>query len=198
MKYGYTSLSKKNINFIEGLGIYKIITLENKKICLAHGTPYNVRESALKDSYEIFDRLIKDFDCDIYLSGHEHQEYLTIYKNRYFINPGSIGIPTYSLAHTYGILDIKNNAINYELINVDYDYELLQNYYRGSEYHKVAYVWCELILRTLKSKNDHTSDFLDFVKIRATEKNIDISNNIPNTLYVESFNEYIKNEKNQN
>ncbi len=94
MKYGYESLSKENIDYISTLPIYNIIDINGKKICISHGTPYNVRGRARKDSTILFDDLIKDFNCDIYLFGHEHDYYYTKYKNKYFMNPGSIGLPS--------------------------------------------------------------------------------------------------------
>ena len=193
MLYCYESLSAENIRFIESLDIFKIINLDDKKICLAHSTPYNVKSDVFEDSYEVFDNLIKDFDCDIYLFGHEHKCYHTIYKNRHFINPGTIGIPTCGLPYNYGILSIEEGKIEFKHMNVEYDYEELHSYYTSSDYYTAAKAWCDLLLAVMKDGEDHPSNLINTIIKKAGEKNIDVSKNIPNELFMETYEEYMKN-----
>lgn len=190
MKYSYMNLNDESLDFIQHLDIYQIVNIENKKICLSHGTPYNVRGIVQKDSYNIFDQLIKDFDCDIYLFGHGHTSFYTYYKNRYFINPGSIGIPLNELPFKYGILNIDDNNISYELIDIDYSYEKLKKYYLNSDYYKYAPYWCSLVIQAIKTGKDHQDNFIKMIGQKSQIKNIDISKNIPNDLFVEVFDEY--------
>lgn len=193
MKYGYECLNEENVQFIESLNISKIIDLENRKVCLSHSTPYNVRGDVFQDSYEIFDKLITDFNCDIYLFGHEHKNYCTFYKNKYFINPGSIGMPTYELPYKYGILSIDEEKTTFETINVDYEYLELDNYYTNSEYYRIAKEWCSLLLMSMKDGQNHPDNFINLIRQNANKNNVDISKNIPNDLFLETFNQYVKN-----
>ena len=190
MKFGYKCLSKENIKFIESLDIYKIVTIEGRKICLSHSTPYNVRGDVFKDSYEVFDNLIKDFDCDIYLFGHEHKSFCTLYKGKYFINPGSIGMPTYELPYKFGILELTTNKVEFETIDIEYEYEELCDYYYTSEYYKVAPQWCELLVNSMKDGKNHPDNFINLLKLRAKENDIDISTHFPNNLFIGVFEEY--------
>ncbi|MDD3341033.1 MAG: metallophosphoesterase family protein [Bacilli bacterium] len=190
MKFGYECLNKNNIAFIESLDISKIITLNHKKICLSHGTPEDVRGTVLEDSFHVFDALIEQYNCDIYLFGHQHKSFCTFYKNKYFINPGSIGMPTDEFPYKYGILEIKDDEINFEIKNVEYDYEELYHYYQNSAYCKAAPQWCELLLYSMKDRKNHLDHFIKFVTEKAYQADIDIKNYIPNDFFSDRFKEY--------
>ena len=198
MRYGYECLSKENIEFIESLDIYKIVNINDKKVCMSHSTPYSVRGDVFSDSYEMFDKLIEDYDCDIYLFGHEHKNFVTFYKNKYFINPGAMGLPTWGLPYRYGIIEINDDNINFETMEVDYDFDELANYYRNSEYYDIATIWCELLLLTMQDGNDHPTHFIAMIIKEALEKNIDISKNIPDALFEEVFRKYMEVNKKEN
>lgn len=197
MKYGHDCLSKENIKFIKSLESYKIIEIGNKKICLSHGSPYNVRDTVLNNSYEIFDKLIKDFDCDIYLFGHQHKSYFTIYNDKYFINPGSIGLPTNELPYKYCIIEITNDLIKYEAVNIEYKYNEIEKYYKNSDYYNKCPIWAEIVLNSNKSGINHPDKFIDFIREKAKQENLKISKNIPNDLFVRAFNEYKNNFNSQ-
>ena len=64
--YTYNSLTKDNIEYLKTLKHYEIINLNNKRICLSHGTPNNPRQSVFFNSYNIFDSLIKAYNCDVF------------------------------------------------------------------------------------------------------------------------------------
>ena len=58
---------KDNLDFIKKNGITKTVIIEGVKICISHGSPYNVRDLVYYDSYSLFERLINDFNADVYL-----------------------------------------------------------------------------------------------------------------------------------
>lgn len=190
-KYAYECLSKENLEYLKTLPIYQIIGLADKKICISHSSPYNVSGDVFYNSYDVFDKLIEDYPCDIYLFGHEHKYYYTNYKNKHFVNAGSIGLPTDGLPFKYVMLDI-NSDVKVEKIDIEYEYSELEKYYKNSEYYNYANVWCNLLLLVMKTGGDHILNFMNFLKLRAKEKNIDISNFIPDDLFNESYYEYIK------
>lgn len=190
MMYGYSVLSKENLAYLETLNTYQIIELEGKRICLSHCTPYNVTgEDVFFDSYAIFDRLIKDYPADIYVFGHEHKCFSTIYKGKYFLNPGTCGIPSFGLPYTYGLLEIEANHIKFQIIDILYDYQELYNYYINSEYYEQVPEWCELILADMRDGKDHNEIFVAHCKERMQKMGIN-GNSIPNDIYLEVFKEY--------
>ncbi len=193
MRYAYETLSKDNLAYIKSLEISKIFDIANKKICISHSTPYDIRGGrVIEGNYEIFDKLIADFNCDIYLFGHEHKRLFTEYKGKYFINPGSIGLPAYERTYNYGILDITEEGIAYESKSVDYNIDKLWDYYMNSEYHEVAPQWCEIIIHTMKDGKNHGSMFIKELHKKAKERNIDVTEHFSNHLFAQVFEEYKK------
>jgi len=190
MRYGYNCISKENIEYLETLPIYRVITLADKKICMSHNTPYGLRGLVFGDNYEMFDKLIEDYDCDIYLFGHTHKSYQVEYKDKLFINVGSIGLPTDGLPFKYGILTISDK-VEYEQIKIDYDYRELEEYYKNSDYYKEVKIWCSLLLELIKYGDDHTQYFLDQTFAICDELGIDKSEGIPNEIFEESFKKYM-------
>lgn len=190
MLYTYKDISKENMEYLKTLPQYKIINLHGKRICLSHGSPADSREIVLPSSTDLFDNLIEKYDCDIYLFGHMHLAYNITYKNRLFINPGSVILPADSPTSKYGILDLDTNL--YEQISIEYNFKELRNYYIASDFFKFNKEWCNILIHTNESGFDYICDFIDFIKQKADKKGIDISNFIPNNLWTSSFLEFMK------
>ena len=191
VKFSYDSLNKESLDYIKTLDMYKIIELENKKICISHSTPYSVTGDLFYNSYEVFDKLIQDFNCDIYLFGHEHKNYHTIYKGKHFINPGAIGTPAHEVPITYGILEIDENNIKYEKIELQYDYEEIEKYYKQSDYYKYAMYWCNLILENFKDGKNHTEKVVLLAKEKMEKISKEYNVAIPNDIFIESYEKYM-------
>lgn len=190
MLYAYNNITRENLNYLKALPHYKIITLNNKKICLSHGTPFNNRDLVYHNSFNIFDKLISSYNCDIYLSAHTHEAYYTTYKNKVFINPGSITLPSDSPTSKYGILDLKNMV--YEQVSTPYDFTELRNYYLNTDYFKNNREWCNILFSVNETGIDYICKFIDFINEKAVMENINIKNNIPNSLWNAAFLEFIK------
>ena len=74
-------------DFDEGLGMpeTKVVQIGNFKIGIIHGhqvLPWGDLESLAA--------VQRQLDCDILVSGHTHQNQITQYDGKYFINPGSV------------------------------------------------------------------------------------------------------------
>lgn len=190
LRYAYNNLSKINLNYIKKLPNFMCFTINEFKICISHGGPYNISETIYQDSFDKFDKLIDDFDSDIYLFGHAHVPFYQEYRNRYFINPGSIGLPTSDKGFTYGILTI-NEKVNFDLVKIEYEYEELEKYYRKSDYNKKCRIWIELVLLILRDKKDHALLLLNYVNKLLDNMNIEVTDGIPDEIFREVFNEYL-------
>jgi predicted phosphodiesterase len=75
------------------LPIYLIEEIEGIRILISHGTSYSTKGEFNIDDNNFLDKLIRDFDCNVYVFDHTHCPFFKEYKNRYFINPGSVGMP---------------------------------------------------------------------------------------------------------
>lgn len=185
--YTYEHLSPENKEFISKLPIYKITTIEDVKICISHGSPYRVNEIVESNNYELFDKLIKDFDCDVYLFAHTHVAFTIKYKGRLFINSGAISSPSDGPKASYGILTINNNNVDYEQRYYNYDFEELKAYYLNSAYYQKCKEWCNLLLYNFKEGHDYCVPFIMSIKDYNNSED-----NIPKEIYYAYFQKYME------
>jgi len=155
----YNNLNKENLKYIESLPEYYTFKINNFNILMLHGDKYyNISDNIEK----VFDRIIEDFDFDICLFGHSHRYLYKEYKNKIFINPGSISEPSDSPTYKYCIIEItdKVNVILKEFKTKD-TFDKLVNDYKKSKYYKNNYVWANLILYIIRDGIDYCSLFLE-------------------------------------
>ena len=193
MLYTYNDISLENLEYIKTLPSYKIITIYGKKICLSHGTPYKANELVYHDSFKIFDRLINEYSADAYLFGHMHQAYCTSYKDKLFINPGSIVLPADSSSSKYGILNLSNMC--YEQKSIKYNPISLRNYYIKNPNFLQNREWYNILIHTNETGIDYICAFIYFIEEKASKEGINIDNYIPNSLWESSFLEFMKKNK---
>ena len=110
----YNNLSKDNLKYIESLKEYYIIKAKDFNILMIHGNQYYSDKDNIE---EVFDKIINDFDFDICLFGHSHKYLYRKYKNKIFINPGSIGQSNDYSSYKYCIIEIIDE-INVILLNI--------------------------------------------------------------------------------
>lgn len=177
--YTYKNLTKDNLDYLKKLPITKLINIENKTICISHGSPYKSRDSINQNSYEIFDLLIQDYPADVYFFAHTHKSFEKTYKNKLFINTGAINMNLDTpKTSTFGILTINNDITIYEQIILNYDFNEVKNYYVNSNYYKEHPEWTKIILYILKDGIEYNSKF---------SKMYDYSKSIKNNYYRFSF-----------
>jgi len=155
----YNNLSKDNLKYIESLKEYYIIKAKDFNILMIHGNQYYSDKDNIE---EVFDKIINDFDFDICLFGHSHKYLYRKYKNKIFINPGSIGQSNDYSSYKYCIIEIIDeiNVILKEF-NVRESFDKLVNYYKKTKYYKDNYVWANLVLYTIRDGIAYCPLFLE-------------------------------------
>lgn len=187
MLYTYKNISKDNLEFIKKNEITKTVTIEGIKICISHGSPYKVRDLVYHDSYSLFDRLIKDFNADVYLFAHTHVPFCTKYKNKLFINAGAL-FPCYNKqVVVFGVLDINDKTVNYSQIELKYDFLEVKDFYLNSLTYQVSPEWCNILINEFAKGIDYYNLFADYL-----DKNY---KTIDNNTWKEAFQRFMK-EKN--
>lgn len=63
----------------------KVVTIGNIKIGIIHG-----HQVVPWGDIEALSAVQRQLDCDLLISGHTHQQSVTQYDGKYFINPGSV------------------------------------------------------------------------------------------------------------
>ena len=191
--YAYKNLSIENLFYIRNLPKYKILEIEGQKILCTHGIPTYTRENFREEKYEKFDRLIEDYDFNIYLYGHTHEENFEEYKNHCFINPSSLGMPLENKPGAkYGILTIDRANVEYEQIILEVDYKEVEKQYKNSDYYKEVGSWAKLSLMNLKTGYNYTGEFVSRVrKITNAEPGI-FTESAPDDIWKREFEKFIK------
>jgi len=88
-------LSQESKDFFASLPLSQTLTIHSHKIHVTHfGMDDNNNYIKLPNFGEIGDmqEIFKTIDADIILHGHNHKVY-TIHKDKWYINPGSLGCP---------------------------------------------------------------------------------------------------------
>lgn len=126
---------------------------------MIHGDKYYNNTDNIE---KIFDRIIEDFDFDICFFRHSHKYLYKEYKDKIFINPGSVGEPTDYPTYKYCIIEITDrvNVILKEF-NVKESFSELVSDYKKTKYYKNNYVWSNLILYTIRDGIDYCPLFLE-------------------------------------
>lgn len=175
----YNSLTEDNLKYIKSLPEYFILEINNHRVLMLHSDNYY----NIADDYDkIFDMIIEDFDFDICFFGHTHEYVYKEYKNRIFINPGSVGEPTDSPTYKYCIVEIndKVSVTLKEFETKETFLELVRNY-KETKYYKDNYFWANFILYTIRDGIDYCALFFELFnpKIKDTDReNAEIFNKI--------------------
>lgn len=185
----YKNLSEENIEYLKHLKEYYLIEINNYKILMIHGNQY------YNDSYNIektFDKIIDDFDFDICLFGHTHRYLFRKYRNKYFLNPGSVGNPCDYPTYKYCILEITDtvNVILKEF-DVKKSFNELVSAYKKTKYYKENYVWANLILYIIRDGIDYCSLFLDLFNNKIKDLG-ELKADVFNKIWNETFDDFKK------
>ena len=159
IKYTHDTLTQKNLNFIKKLSTYFILNIENKKICISHGSPDNLSECVTLDEKRL-EKISHDYPADIYFFAHTHTAFVKELNHKLFINSGAINRSYNTPSQTlFGILSIDSSSTNYEQIFLDYDYQEVEKYYLASPYYQKFPEWSNIILYTLKTGKNYLTKF---------------------------------------
>jgi len=136
MEYALKHLNNDEINYLIKLPSRKEIVLDETKILIAHGSPWDIKnyiypDSSLKDKQRCLNG-----DFDFVFIGHSHYSFVYEYKDKVLINVGSIGQNRkHGGIATWCFLDTDKNY--YEIKKTKYDiYELLNQIERNDPNNK--------------------------------------------------------------
>ena len=98
--------------------------IENKKIFVIH-YPMNeegkYKEHIKNPTFEENKEMFKEVNADIYVYGHTHVDCINNRDNKWFINAGSLGCPLQSNIANAGVLEIKEDKINFKQLAIPYN-----------------------------------------------------------------------------
>jgi putative phosphoesterase len=86
-------LTADDVRFLGRLPVSKVITLENTRFLLVHGSPRDPLDEYAPADAEFWARRLQHIEADVVCVGHTHQPYVLEVGGRLVINPGSVGQP---------------------------------------------------------------------------------------------------------
>lgn len=89
------NLSKYNSDWLEKLDHPVCLKLNNKRICLAHGAPWDINQYLYEDTIANYHDKFRDISklYDVVMLGHSHYQFVKKLDKLIVINPGSVGQP---------------------------------------------------------------------------------------------------------
>ncbi len=168
--YAYYDLTKENMNYIKGLKTFDIYEFEGYRIAVSHGSPYNVKEYVYEDNYELFDKMINDYNVDIFLFGHTHIPFSFKYKDKYFFNSGAISFKKDETAESSCLIITLDENINAKFKKYAHNMEEIKKYYLNTDYYNKCPDWSNLLYNIYNDGIDYCTQYVKHLN----EKNIDM------------------------
>ncbi len=154
----YRDLDTDSFEYLNTLRDFEILTINGLRVLLVHGEGKDYLRENIDDTLDSF---IEQYDFDICLFGHSHLYYNRWYRNRLFLNPGSIGQPADGADYKYCILhignEIKGERRSFKIADT---FEAFEKQYKQSDYFKENPEWATIYLDCLKDGKDYFSPFI--------------------------------------
>ncbi|MDO9096608.1 MAG: YfcE family phosphodiesterase [Candidatus Methanoperedens sp.] len=107
-----------NSGYIKGLKNIESITIDEKRLVLVHGSPYDIDEYVYPE--KVMPELLSAANADILVLGHTHIQFKREYLEGIIVNPGSVGQPRDGNPDAaFALLDTDSGKIELERIRYD-------------------------------------------------------------------------------
>ena len=126
IKINHISLKNKHLKYLKSLNFQKKISINGKKILLAHGAPWKNNFYFYPDTKKKWVDKIKKYKYDFIILGHTHIPMKKkISKNKQLLNPGSIGQPrNKECGASWMTLDTNN--MNFQIVKTKYNHKKIK------------------------------------------------------------------------
>lgn len=114
--------TQKDVQLIESHASKYMLSIDNYKIGIFHGTPENSLEGRLYPNTHIIQKTFY-LPFDIVILGHTHCRMNRKVGTTAILNPGSLGQPRDGNGYSFAVIDTKNRIIDFH--NVSFDQEML-------------------------------------------------------------------------
>lgn len=153
-------LTPDSLGYIQSLNRYELQTIDNIALLVIHGDGYLKPSEPITSFYE---SIYQKFEFDICFYGHNHVVGDDVYKDRRYINPGSLGHPSRESNYTYAVFDTKTGKNEMFEIDVDASFDGLYERFIESSYYKDNLIWSSLILDMIKFKDNRVGAYFSIV-----------------------------------
>lgn len=117
-------ISDGSLEFLKSLPEKLELAIDNKKIFMCHGSPWNYLEERIYPDYSSFEKF-DQLDSDIIVLGHTHYPFVRKVNNKTILNPGSCGQPRDYNLLSYAVWGTDSNT--FEIKRMEWDIESFKN-----------------------------------------------------------------------
>ena len=156
--YTYENLTKEDLEFFDSLPITDVINPNGKcDIRLCHGSPTATRECVYRNMPQIAEYLF-DAAEKITLGGHIHLPYIEDMGDRYFMNPGTVGMPVGGdVSAEMALIESDGDLWHPKLMKVEYDYEAAVKDIENAGLIALGGVWTKAVRKMLRTGNNYAA-----------------------------------------
>ena len=127
IKTAYETLSKERIKWLTTLPERKEVVIDNKKVLLCHGSPWNRDEYIYPNCTDKIKEKLFSQNYDLITYGHTHYPALHKYNNQIVVNPGSVGQPRDRKSGAcWALWDTKTHTVSLKRTNYNTDAVIAQ------------------------------------------------------------------------
>lgn len=152
--YAYKSLNARDMKFFETLQTVRYFKVQDlPAITLCHGSPFNTSQKLLPNDAKTMEAMNK-VETPLILCGHSHIQRRFVHKDKYVLNPGSVGVPFLSDGKAqFLILHGKDGCWREEFISLKYDVERVILDMREAKLYEHAPYWSQITEHILRGCN---------------------------------------------
>ncbi len=123
LEWTYEALRSDNLEYLGTLPRHRVLTYEGIGVFLCHGTPTRPNDSLYEDDDESrFLRQREAANAPLVACGRSHEPFAREVTGTWFVNPGSVGIPSEGEALArFAVVNTEDEPWTVELAAVPYD-----------------------------------------------------------------------------
>jgi putative phosphoesterase len=122
LEMALTGIEKEKIQWLRSLPVMQEISINNRRLLLCHGSPWDMDEYLYPDMTERNLRAVYDLNCDLVIMGHTHYQYVKERGQQIVLNPGSVGqARDKGGVAAWAMVTIESNNIVTELVRTNYE-----------------------------------------------------------------------------
>lgn len=154
--YTYENLKTEDLEFFESLPITDVINPNGKcDIRICHGSPIKSRDPLYPNAPRVINWIF-DTEEKIILGGHIHLPFIERICDKFFMNPGTVGVPVSGDPRSQmAIMESDGNTWHPELLCVSYDIDASVKEMEECGLLDIAGVWSHGVKKSLLTGSNY-------------------------------------------
>lgn len=193
LMWTFDRLSHRNRKYMEKLKEQTVLTVQDRKIKVVHGSPDSISELLFPiEKKERFEEVLKGMDEDILICGHSHKQWFIESCGKWALNPGSAGVHfNDEEGAEYAMLTIEDNQPSAELIKVPYSTCELEERFHKSGLYTASPHWSQSVLDSIRKGENISLQMIAYALEIMDREGITDALTIPDHIWDRAGDEYL-------